>query len=205
MPRGKLIAGFGIPGSGKSSVMKELGNLKGWPVFCEPEEADWAPAVHERDACGHFTALTWFRATRVPMLYEADRLRKAGRTVLIDTFYDKLVCKYLGSAGMEWLMSRDDPYFELAKRLADLDYNELPDCDCLVFFSVDETAWRNLLRFRNRRFDSDNPLEDSYHTYSLFLASAKEYCAEKNIKFIEFENKIDTPLRSAQDLLALLG
>lgn len=197
---GKLIAGFGLPGSGKSSVMKCLGELHGWQVFLEPEEDKWAAAVHERDRCGHITALTWFRAARVPLLYEADRLRCMGATTIVDTFYDKLVHRYLGRKGMEWLMSSTDPYFGVAKELARLDYEKLPDCDCLIFFQVDRVTWDQLLSRRNRKFDSTNPLRDSFETSELFLQCAKEYCAERSIPLIEFSNEISTPIQSARAL-----
>jgi len=203
--RGKLIAGFGLPGSGKSSVMAELARQCGWESFFEPEEGEWARAVRDRKQCGYFTALTWFRAARVPLLYEADRLRRAGAISVMDSYYDKLVVKYLGKKGMEWLLPPDDPYFNLAFSMAEMDYATLPDCDCLVYFQVDRETWCQYLSRRNRMFDKENPLIDSYCTADVFKYAAEEYCKEKNIPLLVFENKVSTPKDAAISLRNAMG
>ncbi len=205
MPPGKLIAGFGLPGSGKSSVLKSLSELTGWQIFLEPEEKDWTAAVSQRDQCGNITALTWFRSARVPGLYEADRLRRTGATAIVDSYYDKLVHKYLGKRGMEWLMSPQDKYFSAASEIAHLDYELLPDCDCLVLFKVEKSAWQQMLQRRNRAFDKANPLHDSFETSELFYQAARQYSSEKRTQLIEFDNTISTPLDAAKRLFTLLG
>src|ERR1700733_10991776 len=84
---GVFIAGMGLPGSGKSAVFSALADLLirdgiKTTLYREPEEAEWPPAVTERRRCGAITALTWFRAQRVPFCYKAVADRAADRVAL---------------------------------------------------------------------------------------------------------------------------
>ncbi len=69
---GALIAFFGLPGAGKSSIAAELSGLVGGTLLLEPEEDEWADAVLAREVSGYFTAVTWFRSIRVPQIHQAD-------------------------------------------------------------------------------------------------------------------------------------
>ena len=91
---GYLIAGVGLPASGKSTLLRALAEKNRWECYAEPEENEWASAVDGRHLSGIFTALTWFRSTRVPNLYAANLRRKAGEVVIVDSFYDKLMHHY---------------------------------------------------------------------------------------------------------------
>jgi hypothetical protein len=74
--QGLLIAGVGLPAAGKSTILKTLAEKRGWQHFAEPEEAFWPPSVRRHEMAGIFTALTWFRATRVSNLYAANASRQ---------------------------------------------------------------------------------------------------------------------------------
>jgi len=63
-----LISLIGIPGSGKSTTVKELASLmKIKHYFLEPEEEKWADATKDWETFGGFSMLMWFRSIRIPI------------------------------------------------------------------------------------------------------------------------------------------
>jgi thymidylate kinase len=202
--RGLLIAGMGLPGSGKSSTFKELGALLGARVFLEPEEKDWPSAMQRRDEFGHFTGISWFRAARVPQLIEADTLRGQGAIVLVDSYYDKLLSYYLHTPGMEWVMPPGDPYFRVAEELARLDFEHLPDADILVFIEIDEAAWQSNLTTRGRDADQHRGLQESFQTQEHMRAAAEQYCAARGARLVVFPQRRSSPREAAEALLDAL-
>ena len=175
---GKLIVAMGLPGSGKSSVFRETAHRLNCKSLHEPEEEYWPDAVHRRAEVGPFTALSWFRSIRVPLLYEAHASRLNGETVFVDSYYDKLFAGWLGKPGMEWLIPKDDPYFEVAEQVAERDYNLLPNADAIVFFRLAKHDWLKLLQNRGRDLDKDSEFLKSYKTQEYFFQTCKEYCEE---------------------------
>jgi deoxyadenosine/deoxycytidine kinase len=202
-----MIAFFGIPGVGKSSLAREFAALIGAKLFLEPEEEEWPNAVHDRDRCGHATAVHWFRAIRVPNLFEAQSLKMQGKRVVIDSYYDKLFHYYIGEPGMEWLISQNDPYFSNVADLARLDLALLPDTDILVSVFVGEQDWKKMLATRNRQLNHKAQLEKTYHTSELFRSAARTYAGQRpgRVRLVEFENKYGNPKTAAFDLKTLLG
>lgn len=202
--KGKLIAAMGLPGSGKSSVIRALGQLLGVQTFHEPEESEWAEAVEKRDICGRFTAMMWFRATRLPPLYEADQLRKQGKTVIVDSYYDKLFSRLLHKPGMEWLIEPSDPYFGIVHQVAQLDLHKLPDADCLISFELTYETWLQFLTLRKRTLDTDDTFLDSYKTQAHFIDAAKYYTQHFNCQLIRYQQEFSSLEKSAQNLKELL-
>ena len=198
--KGLLIAAIGLPGSGKSSVTRELGKLMGIRTFHEPEEADWADAVTQRDICGRFTAMTWFRATRLPPLFEAHRLREQGATVMVDTYYDKLFGLCMDKEGMQWLINPSDDYFDVMKQVAMLDYEKLPDADVLVSFELDYDTWLQFLAARNRHFDKGDAFLKSFRTQQYFVDAALQYTRQTSCKLLRFKQEFSSPEESAGKL-----
>ncbi|MGO4649583.1 hypothetical protein AB4305_32315 [Nocardia sp. 2YAB30] len=199
-PNVGLITALGLPCTGKSTVMSELAALSGLPMFLEPEEHVWPAAVMDRDECGHFTGLMWFRSIRVPMLYQADRLARAGSCVIVDSYYDKALRCYLGKPGMEWLIHPGDRYFDVARQIADHDWHSLPDARCVVTFELDYAAWRTLLAARNRTLDRDPAVIASYTTQQYFIEAAQRLAAERGITHVRFTPPLSTPSEAAQHL-----
>lgn len=202
---GALVVGMGLPGSGKSSVFKALADLlirEGREVFLstEPEEEEWPAAVTHRDQVGHIGALTWFRTQRVPGLYEAYAQRNTGKLSLVDSYYDKLVHEYFDLQGFEWLMKHDDPYRPPYKKIIEIDRRQLPDADCVVTFVVERGRWESLVLGRGRTLDRSASLLNNYHTQDTFLTVAGDYCQERAIPHIRFENNQADKLESAKAL-----
>lgn len=199
-----FITALGLPCVGKSSVMKELGRLCDFPVLFEPEENTWPAAVMERDLCGYINCLMWFRSIRVPMLFQAQRIQQNGQGVIMDSYYDKALKDYIGTPEMEWLLSPQDPYFESAKKMAELDWEKLPNASCVIGFRISFEDWWSLLDKRNRQFDKDPAFRKSFDSQESYLNSGKKLEKDFGIKYIEFEQKISSPEIAALELKALL-
>jgi len=199
-----LIVFVGIPGSGKSSTVKELANLLGVKYFAEPEEEKWADAAKDWKTYGSFSMLMWFRSIRVPMLIEAERLSEEGEIVLIDTYYDKLLHYYIDKHCMRWLLSPSDRYFPVMKEIATIDKDVLPDADIIIFFEVNKENWINFLKSRNRPTDNDEEFLKNFETQKFLLEATKKLCEEKGIELITFSRGTASVEDSASKLKNLL-
>lgn len=210
MKNGQLIVAMGLPGSGKSSVIKKVGELTDTRCFLEIEESEYTEVVRRRDIYGSFTAMTWFRAMRMPNLYEAYELAQNGNIVFLDTYYDKLLSKYIGKDGMEWLISTDDEYYDIIRNITELDYSTLPDANCIISFELTYETWLRFLRRRNRQLlDNDQLFLNSFKTQEYFIEAAHQYCEEQeskgnSCKFIRFQQEFSSLEDSAMRLLQLL-
>jgi len=209
--KGKLIVAMGLPGSGKSSVIRKIGELTNTKCFLEVEESEYTEVVKRRDIYGSFTAMTWFRAMRMPNLYEAYDLAQQGQTVFLDTYYDKLLSKYIGKDGMEWLITTDDDYYEIIKNITEIDYSNLPDADCIISFELTYDIWLQFLSHRNRELlDNDQLFLNSFRTQEYFIDAAQQYSNEQQAKgnpcqFIRFQQEFSSLEDSAKRLLQLLN
>ncbi len=204
MCKGKVIAAFGIPGSGKTSTIRELAFLLRCCAFHEPEEPDWGEAVKMRATVGNFTSVMWFRACRIPMVYKADQVRKDGKVALLDSFYDKLFNLYFDKKGIEWFYDRDDNYFEEMTAISKKDYELLPDADILIFFHLDELCWKKFIAKRGREMDCEETFKNSYHLQEVMLDAAHRYCKERNVKLIIHNQKDSSPKEEAIKLCEII-
>jgi thymidylate kinase len=203
MNKGKIIVAFGLPGSGKSSVIKELGKLLKIDSLHEPEEGKWGNAVTNRKASGNFTAIMWFRSERVPLLYQAEQKREQGKTVLLDSYYDKLFYRYMSEDGIQWLFEKTDDYFNEMKQIAEKDYNLLPDVDCIVFFKVDFDTWTQFVTKRNRNLDNDKLFQEKcFESQQYFFEAAQTYCEKKKCQLLVFEQFFSSPKVAAKQVLS---
>ncbi|MEX1029944.1 MAG: hypothetical protein WDZ91_07850 [Paenibacillaceae bacterium] len=201
---GLFLVSLGLPCCGKSTVMSELGKLIGIDVFLEPEEPEWGQAVMERDICGHFTGLMWFRSVRVPMLYQAQQLVKSGKSVITDTYYDKVLHHYIGKPGMEWLIDPKDKFFEVAKQIAELDWLSLPLPTCVITFEIDYDIWLTLLKKRNRQLDKNEAFLKSFHTQNYFIDAGIRLAEQFGVEHIHFHPKLSSAKEQAVELLKIL-
>lgn len=200
MKKGLVIAGLGIPGSGKSSVMKELAKQLNCEVFFEPEDSEWPSFIGDRQVSGYFTAISWFRNVRVPQLFRAHALAEMGQTVVVDSYFDKSLYCCIDEPTMDWLIPKMDPYFPVVKKLMEADWNHLPNADVLVNFSIEKNDWLELIRGRGRSFDRLNGVEGCFGLQELFHRAAIKLSEEFGIKTINFKQEISSPEEAAQKL-----
>ncbi len=201
---GLFITAVGLPGSGKSSVMRELAGLLDASCFCEPEEREWKDAAVLRHLSGYYTMISWFRSVRVPQLYRASELRASGEIAITDSYYDKLLAHYIGKPGMEWLISPSDPYFDVAVAMAKKDWEQLPTADVIIFFEISHDLWRDFLTKRNRFLDCDQKFLESYSTQELFLSACKKLAEEQRITLITIQQEWSSPRSVAEKVRNIL-
>jgi hypothetical protein len=205
-----LIVAIGMPGCGKSTVMRLLGEAIGAPTFLEPEEENWPDSIKNREKIGYFNSIHAFRCIRVPDLYKASDISKAGGVAVVDTYYDKLCGHWLGRSGMEWLLRPDDPYFSNFRETASLDYKHLPDADVLIAFQVSKEDWTKMIAIRGRTLDVRTHMADQFDTQRYFQQAGETYVSERQgqCKLIKFENPFGDPseaIRKLRDAISAAG
>ena len=203
--QGLLVAFMGLPGSGKSRIASMLSmRFEGSVLFQEPEEPEWPDAVLRRHESGYFAALSWFRSMRVPQLFEADRLRRSGTIAIVDSYYDKLIARYINDEKMGWLIPADDPYFAAACTVAELDWVYLPDADAIVFLEVTQDQWQMLLEQRKRDIDREKLFLESFSTQDIFRKAAEDFAAERGAALIVVRQQLFDMDKVCDEIHALL-
>jgi deoxyadenosine/deoxycytidine kinase len=184
--KGILIALIGIPGSGKSSLCKQLAQCLQAQYFLEPEEEQWPDCVKLRKLVGNYTMLSWFRSIRVTQLYQASQQRENGSHVIIDSYYDKLFYKYMHDKNLAWLIDKKDPYFSALKIAAKNDWHQLPIADILVCMNINLNIWKKFIFKRGRIFDKDPSFQRSYALQTALFKAAGELASITQTKTINF-------------------
>ena len=203
--QGLLITFAGISGSGKSTLARELAHMCNAKIFLEPEENEWPEHVRNKHPYSDFTAYSCVRGFRVDALLNAWKLRKNGELVITDSCYDKITSYYLGKPGMDWLISRDDPYFACVEMLTKIDTANLPDPDCIIFINISFEDWMRMLIKRGRIRDSIEGFRENYEKYSSYIREAVAmFCKDRNIKLVVFSTEFGDPKTQAARLLKQL-
>jgi len=202
---GKLIVFAGISGSGKSTTAKALAALCNSPCYLEPEEHEWPDFIRVKQPYGEFSSFIVARAIRVNALWLAWQEKMQGNLVFMDSYYDKITGYYLDKPGMEWLISPNDPYFDCAWQVTQLDIELLPDADCIVLFEIGFDDWITMLDSRGRVRDNIDGFRANYIRYKAYIADAVEQvCQDRNIPFVRFHQKLSNPYTQAQALKSIL-
>lgn len=184
-----LIVFTGLPCSGKSTLTKNLGVQLNKPFFLEPEEDMWPQWITQKNS-DQFSSLNWFRAARVPIYKMAAESSKETLT-FIDSFYDVLIHYYLENPAFSWLISLENPYFDVIKKTAALDSELLPKPDLLIFLKLDKQCWKYFLDSRGRAYDEAVDLEKYFHMQDAILEAVKQYCAEHKLNYIVLNQEIN--------------
>jgi deoxyadenosine/deoxycytidine kinase len=199
---GTFVAFVGLPGAGKSTTSRALAELAGGVALNEP--ADWPPVVTDPDTSGGFSALTWFRAMRVPMYHRAVREREQDRFVVLDTYYDKICKHLLGAEGMDWFLSPADPYFDVYQEIARRDWETLPLPDVVINFRLREPVWRHFLASRARVYDEHWNVSRTMAIQEHFSAAAGELANTFEVPVLAFTPEVNGPEIAAMEILSLL-
>lgn len=201
-----FIAFAGLPGSGKSTLAQHVAReLKAVPLL-EPEEDQWPQYVRDRNpVAGAFTALTWFRAQRVPLYHRALVLRSQGRIAVLDSYYDKLCHRWLGAPELRWLIERTDPYFEVASAMAATDAARLPSADLIVALTISEDHWRRQLAQRGRAIDRNAGFLSSFPSQATIVRAAHDQAHADGSMLVEHQRREADPAIEAVELAAAIG
>ncbi|HKQ48596.1 MAG TPA: hypothetical protein VJZ71_11045 [Phycisphaerae bacterium] len=202
---GRLLAFMGLPGSGKSTTAAALARLiRGSTLYLEPEEPSWPTAVMRRDVLGCFSAITWFRAMRVPQLYTAATDRRDGKFAIVDSYYDKLISYYIEHPHLKWLIPPTEPYLRVLKEMSAIDSQLLPDADCIIFLQVTLDQWKARLRQRGREMDSDALFLSSFPTQEAFLAASRTFSVNSGASLVLVDEGLDSPETTAIHIISQL-
>lgn len=185
-----LVVFCGLPSCGKSTLTVKIAESFSSSYFLEPEERLW-PDWIKVDNSDQFSALNWFRSVRVPNYKKAALLSKK-ELVFVDSFYDVLIKYYINNPSFNWLISEENPYYEIVRQTADLDAQLLPSPDLLVFIKVSEKNWSVLQKRRNRLYDETVNLNENYQMQDAIYNAAIDYCSDTGTIFIEIEQEIDS-------------
>lgn len=185
-----LVVFCGLPSCGKSTLTVKVAEYCSSKYFLEPEEDFWPSWIREENL-DQFSALNWFRSARVPEYKKASLISKR-ELVFIDSFYDVLIKYYINNPSFEWLISEDNPYYDIIKQTADLDAKLLPVPDLLVFLRVSKENWSILQKRRNRVYDETVNLIENYQMQDAIYKAAIAYCSDTGTNFIEVEQEIDS-------------
>jgi deoxyadenosine/deoxycytidine kinase len=147
---GRIIAVVGGAGSGKSYLCDKLARHYGTRVFKEGEKQDLPSEVTDsfRTGKGLFNTIVWFRNKQVKEYSEALRLRDAGETVVMDTFwitYQLHINPYL-KEGFERSTALD---------MADVDRKSLPWPDVVIYIRSDDDAMMSYMKRRDRDWEGN--------------------------------------------------
>lgn len=184
-----LVVFCGLPSCGKSTLTAKIAENCSSQYFLEPEEDFW-PSWIKEDNLDQFSALNWFRSARVPE-YKKAALISEKELVFVDSFYDVLIKYYISDPSFSWLISKENAYYEVVKRTAELDAELLVAPDLLVFIKVSEDDWSTLQKKRNRVYDETVNLIENYQMQDSIYNAARNYCKDTGTNFLEVEQKID--------------
>lgn len=202
---GTVIAFAGLSGSGKTTMAKTLASLCSCQCLVEPEEAEWPEVIRKADIFGNFTLCMAFRQLWLPQLFEAQDLKKRGQTVVLDTFFIKIVGYELEASDLDWLFPKDNPYFQAFSQICELDIEYLPDPDCIVLFDITFEDWLKQISKRNRNLDKRPGFIESYQpTKSAINNAVYRLCEERSIRLIHFKQEFGDIEQQAQRLKSIL-
>ena len=196
-----LVALMGIPCTGKSTLAASIASAATGIAYVEPGESAWPQVVQDTSMFGQFECLLWFRGLRVPMYIEAAHHARAGQFCVIDSVWDKLYVYFMEDPSMHWILAPDSPYLGAARALAEADSHCLPNPDVIVFLSVRERSWRNLLHRRARRYDAAVGIGDHFDMQEVMRSAVENYCKTNHVRLITFEQDWRDPGVTAGGIL----
>ncbi|CAF0788640.1 unnamed protein product [Brachionus calyciflorus] len=188
-----IIAFMGIPGSGKSTIAKEISSLIESFCYLEKEEnlypekvrkALAEPDEHENILDIHF----YFRNMRAEYHHLAQINKIKNHSTILDSFFSKLMLDILEKkdSATDWFINSKSQHFYKILDISKKDSANLTDADILIFLSVNKTVHGEFLKKRNRPSEVN---ENIYECQKVFKDCSLKYCEKNEKKFILIEQK----------------
>jgi thymidylate kinase len=182
LKRPTIISFVGIPGSGKSTITKRLGNILNICAYLEPEESEYPEDIKKKflrikETGAALEVYKHFRDIRVKNLLSAEKTKNEGKSSVIDCFYDKIMIDILGKSETDYFVDSKGDDFEKILKIAKEDSLSLPRVDFLFFLRLnDKELHDHFLKERGRKLDVSSEI---YQAQEVFLRASKD-CSQRN-------------------------
>jgi thymidylate kinase len=189
-----VIAFMGIPASGKSTVATNLASLIDAKIYLEGEKTSYPDDVKEcfsnRDKKGAALRLyEYFRSIRINHLKSAIVNKEQGKSVILDSFFDKLFYDMLDRNGVNWIIDPNHVDFPQIKQIAYIDKNKLPDVDVVIFLNISKNLHKTFHESRNHTVcDLDGKI---FTAQEAFLDVTRKYTEANNKILIVVDQEKD--------------
>jgi deoxyadenosine/deoxycytidine kinase len=192
---GKIIAVVGAPASGKSFVVKKLAEYFNADAFFEGEVETLPKRIvgNFSQKKRNFETVIWFRNQRVRDFLEAEKLKKKGKNVILDTFW---ITNQLHINSMLQGFEK-----ELAEQIGRIDNEIMPRPDLIVFLQIDEKNIRDFIKQRGREFDQD---EEFIQRILSVNKEHEDFFKKNNFKNILFIRRDEMDFRRESDFQKLI-
>lgn len=203
---GAFISLVGIPGCGKSTLTRALGERMTAEVLFEPEESEWPIRSGEKWQDCVFRLENWLSDTMRLQFVAARQMANGGATVIVDSALFLLTKKLTDPVFDWWYGHLTAEQHEKIMRIAEMDWEKGPFPDLLVMIHAGENIWREFLGKRGRSMDDDKLfLSEHLRMQALLCEAAADFAREKNITLIHYEQQLLSPDKNARRLLAAIS
>jgi len=154
---GFIVAICGGPGTGKSTLVNKLTDYYGGTPIFEGEEFPERVKENLRDNKNQLESRLFFRNLLTKMHIEAERLKQAGKLVIMDTFW--LTNNVYTETWLE-----HDFHKELMNEMYELDAHFLSMPDLMIILESDKERIKEFMMKRGRLFELSDSVLDRFVT-----------------------------------------
>ena len=182
-----FVAILGLAGVGKTTLTRRLALALGGRAFCEPDRNEWPDFVENGFLDQAFDVMEWFRCYQVDLIRRAAEFGHSGYAIC-DSYYHKILNGYLDHDNSDWILPKEDPYFQVFKEVTRLDAKLLPNANKLIFVSANREDWKKMVTARNGQCDQIL-LDRAFPTQDAMEIAAREHASEHNIPLLHIPQK----------------
>ena len=181
-----FLAFMGIPGSGKSTIAKNLADRINSQCYLENEEDlypnDIKLKFNDVDKDQNIVDIHYyFRNMRAEYHKQAEANKKNKLSSILDSFYSKVMLDIIKQPNTDWFINSKNRHFNKIKNISELDSSNLFDADIVIFLNVTKDLHKTFLKSRNRECEVD---ERIISAQSSFYNATVNYAEMKNKKLI---------------------
>lgn len=181
-----IIVFTGIPCCGKTTTATELAKRTNNQCLFLNEKIEQSSVFDGKGPLFEFQLRLCLRNLMLKNFIEAQEKSLQGKTIILDSYYDKIMHKILGKEGSDFIMNQKNPFFRATYKLAKKDKIYFPDADIVIGIRIPQKNWNELLRKRNRKLDTDPVFhKNTFLLQEHILSYTKEYCQKRQKQYIE--------------------